>query len=273
MTFPRGTLRRSRPRFWADAVSPDRRAAHATLSYTLLGLARTLAPLLPYTAESLYQEVGERGYRERDGSVHRTEWPRSLATRDETLEAAMEELRAHVEVGRELRHRAGVKSRIPLAELVLFGAPSTGIVGLGREGTELLADELNVKHVRWVPVGERARFPEADWVVREDGGRTVAALPRQPTEELTAEGLAREVARRLQQRRKELGLKYTEKVGITVAATGSLYRALDARRATLSNDLLAEPFELVETPLPTGPEVREWDLDGVTFSARVVRRP
>ncbi len=266
-------LRRSRPRFWADAVSPDRRAAHATLSYTLLGLARTLAPLLPYTAESLYQEVGERGYRERDGSVHRTEWPRSLATRDETLEAAMEELRAHVEVGRELRHRAGVKSRIPLAELVLFGAPSTGIVGLGREGTELLADELNVKHVRWVPVGERARFPEADWVVREDGGRTVAALPRQPTEELTAEGLAREVARRLQQRRKELGLKYTEKVGITVAATGSLYRALDARRATLSNDLLAEPFELVETPLPTGPEVREWDLDGVTFSARVVRRP
>ncbi|MGD0587563.1 MAG: isoleucine--tRNA ligase [Thermoplasmata archaeon] len=265
-------LRRSRPRFWAVATSPDRKAAHATLSYTLLGLARTVAPLLPYTAEWFYQEVGERGYRERDGSVHRTEWPSSLATRDETLEAAMEELRALVEVGRELRHRAGVKSRIPLAELVLFGTPSAAIVGLGREGTELLADELNVKQVRWVPVGERARFPEADWVVREDGGRTVAALPRHPTEELTAEGLAREVARRLQQRRKELGLKYTENVGITVAATGSLYRALDARRATLASDLLAEPFELVETPLPAGPEVREWDLDGVTFSARVVRR-
>ncbi|MGP8075584.1 MAG: isoleucine--tRNA ligase [Thermoplasmata archaeon] len=266
-------LRRSRPRFWADATSPDRKAAHETLSYTLLGLARTVAPLLPYTAEWLYQEVGERGYREWDGSVHRTEWPSSLATRDETLEAAMEELRALVEVGRELRHRAGVKSRIPLAEIVLFGEASAALVGLGREGTELLADELNVKHVRWVPVGERARFPEADWVVREDAGRPVAALPRQPTEELTAEGLVREVARRLQQRRKELGLKYTEKVGITVAAPGSLYRALDARRATLASDLLAEPFELVETPLPAGPEVREWDLDGVTFSARVVRRP
>ena len=101
----------------------------------------------------------------------------------------------------------------------------------------------------------------------------MAALPRRPTEELAAEGLAREVARRLQQSRKELGLKYTEKVAITVAATGALYRALDTRRTTLAHDLLAEPFELVETPLAAGPEVREWDLDGVTFSARVVRRP
>jgi len=68
-------------------------------------------------------------------------------------------------------------------------------------------------------------------------------------------------------------LKYTEKVGITVAATGALYHALDGRRTALASDLLAEPFELTETPLPAGPQVREWDLDGVTFSARVVRRP
>jgi isoleucyl-tRNA synthetase len=266
-------LRRSRPRFWSDASSPDRRSAHATLSYALLGFGRTIAPLLPFTAEWLYQEVGEHGYRDRDSSVHRTEWPRSLAPRDEGLEHAMAELRALVEVGRELRHRAGVKSRIPLAELVLFGEPSAALAGLGPEGVVLLADEINVKRVRRVPASERAHFPDAGWVVREDSGTPVAALPREPTSELAEEGLAREVARRLQQTRKELGLRYTEKVEVTVAATGAIYRAIDARRAALASDLLAEPFELTENPLPADPEVRQFDIDGLTFSARMVRRP
>jgi len=265
-------LRRSRPRFWADATGADRKAAHATLSYTLLGLARTIAPLLPFTAEWFYQEVGERGYRERDLSVHRTEWPSALALRDEPLEHAMGELRAIVEVGRELRHRAGVKSRIPLSELVLFGEPSPAFAGLGAEGEGLLADELNVKRVRWAPLADRGALTDSEWVVREDAGHAVAALPRHPTEELAEEGLAREVARRLQQTRKELGLKYTEKVRVTVAATGTVYHALDVRRTELASDLLAEPFELVQDPLPAGPDVRVWDLDGVTFSARMVRR-
>ena len=265
-------LRRSRPRFWADASTLDRRVAHATLSYALLGLARTIAPLLPFTAEWLHQEVGERGYRERDASVHRTEWPRSFGSADAPLEHAMDELRALVEVGRELRHRAGVKSRIPLAEMVLFGEPSPALAGLGREGEELLADELNVKRLRRASPTERAGLRDEEWVVREDGGVPVAALPRAPTPELAEEGLAREVARRLQQTRKELGLRYTEKVAITVVATGALLRALEARRGALASDLLAEPFELTETELPAGPDVRAWDLDGVTFSARVVRR-
>ena len=266
-------LRRSRPRFWADAATADRQAAHATLSSTLLGLARTIAPLLPYTAEWLHQEVGELAYRERDASVHRTEWPRSLAPRDEALEHAMDELRTLVEVGRELRHRAGVRSRIPLSELVLFGEASAALASLGEEGVQLLTDELNVKALRRLPVSERASFSDSQWVVRDDGTTPVAALPREPTPELAEEGLAREVARRLQHTRKELGLKYTEKVAITVVATGAIYRALAARRTTLANDLLAEPFELTETPIPADDSVRAWEIDGLTFSARVVRRP
>jgi isoleucyl-tRNA synthetase len=266
-------LRRSRPRFWADASTDDRKAAHATLSYTLLGFGRAIAPLLPYTAESIFQEVGERGYRDRESSVHRSPWPVALAPHDPAIELAMDELRALVEVGRELRHRAGVRSRIPLAELVLFGAPSPALASLGSEGLELLADELNVKRVRRVPASDRGNFGDDDWVVREDEGTPVAALPRNPTPELAEEGLVREVARRLQQTRKEMGLRYTEKVSVTISAAGSLFRALETRREPLASDLLAEPLELTENALPESPDVREWDLDGVTFSARMVRRP
>jgi isoleucyl-tRNA synthetase len=264
-------LRRSRPRFWSEPDRPERRDAHATLSYVLDSLARVVAPLVPFTAEWIHQEVGSLGYSDPARSVHLTPWPPSLAPRDLPLEAGMRELRELVEVGRELRQRAEVKSRIPLAELVLFGNAPAALAHLGPAGERLLGEELNVKHVRRVPADDRANYPETAWVVRQDGDRPVAALPRQPSPELLEEGLAREVARRLQQTRKELGLGYLEGVSVTVSATGALLHALTERRAALAKDLIADPFDVGETALPASPDVRTWDLDGVTFSARVVR--
>jgi len=264
-------LRRSRPRFWAPADRPDRRAAHATLSFALAELARLLAPLAPFTAEWVRQEVLGTGFRDAATSVHLAGWPAATGSRDRALEAGMHQLRSIVEVGRELRQRAEVKSRIPLAELVLFGEPTPELARLGDEGTTLLAEELNVKRVARAPVGARANYPETVWVVREEGGRPVAALPRAPSPELLEEGLAREVARRLQQARKELGLRYLDRIALTVSAPGPLAAALRARRDALAVDLLADLMEVVETPLPPGPDVRSWDLDGTSFSARIVR--
>ncbi len=265
-------VRRSRPRFWSDDDPADRRAAHDTLAYVLLGIARVIAPLVPFTAEWIHQEVGDHGYTSAETSVHASGWPGSLGLRDPALEDGMRELRALAEVGRELRQRAGVKSRIPLAEMVLFGDASPAVAAMGPDGDRLLADELNVKRLVRVPASERSHYPDPGWVVREDDSVPRAALPRRPTEALLEEGLAREVARRLQQRRKELGLRLTDQVRVAIGAEGALYRALDARRSALAKELLAEPFELLEHALPDGEDVVAWELDGVTFSARVSRR-
>ncbi len=266
-------LRRSRPRFWSDRDADDRRAAHATLSYTLLSCAQLVAPLLPFTAEWVHQEVGEHGYRDPADSVHACRWPANLAERDEALEAGMAELRELVEVGRELRQRAEVKSRIPLGEMVVFAPGVPAFDALGDDGRRLVADELNVRSVRRAPAAERGALADADWVVREGTDGPVAALVRRPTPALLEEGLAREVARRLQQTRKELGLRYTDAVEVTVGASGPLYRALVDRTDDLARDLLADPFSVVDGPLAAGPDVRHWELDGVSFDARVVRRP
>ena len=265
-------LRRSRPRFWAEPDRPERRDAHATLSYVLASFSRIIAPLLPFTAEWVLQEVREGAYADAADSVHLTPWPGPLAPRELSLEEGMRTVRELVEVGREMRHRAEVKSRIPLAELILFGDAPPALAALGAEGDLLLAEELNVKRVVRVPAASRAAYPESDWLVREAEGRPVAAIPRRPTPELLEEGLVREVARRLQQTRKELGLRYTDEVSVTVSATGPLRHGLTERRAALAKELLADPLELVEEALPEAPDVRSWDLDGVKFSARVVRR-
>ncbi len=263
-------LRRSRPRFWGESGPEARAEAHASLSYTLTGFARAIAPLLPFVAEWTYQEVGERRFRDADASVHLAGWPSALADRDPELEQAMERLRGWVELGRALRQRAGVKSRIPLAELRLFGeaaAPSA----LGAEADRLLADELNVRAI--VRAGPGAEAPDdAAWVVERRDGRPVAALPRTPTPELLEEGWSRELGRRLQQRRKELGLRYNEPVRVVVSATGPLLKALGARREALARQVVAEPLELTEEPLPEGPTVRAWEFEGVRCAAQVIPR-
>ncbi len=265
-------VRRSRPRFWGETTPEDRHTAHATLSYLLLHLAEVVAPLLPFTAEWVHQEVGELGYTDPARSVHLGRWPSPLGGRDEALEAGMAALRDLVEVGRELRHRATVKARVPLEEFVLFGAPDPALAHLGAEGERLLAEELNVSHVRRVPATERARFPDAEWVVREEDGRPVAALPRQPTAEQREEGLAREVGRRLQHTRKELGLAPTDRVRVTLGATGELLALLRRRAEPLAHDLQADSIQFVEGDVPPGgEEVRRWDLDGIVFTATVAR--
>ena len=264
-------LRRSRPRFWSDEATPDRAAAHATLAYALLGLARLAAPLVPFTAEWVQQEVAETGYVGAGASVHLAPWPTALAPRDPALEAGMDELRALAEVGRELRQRAGVKQRIPLLVFVAFGPLPPALARLGDEGLRLLAEELNVRRVVAVPSEDRGRYPDDAWVLREEAGRAVAALPRRPTEELLEEGLAREVARRLQTARKEMRLRWTDRIEVTVAADGPVKRALTAHRDVLAKELLADRLAIEDGPLPDGPDVRRWDLDGITVSARIVR--
>ncbi len=263
-------LRRSRPRFWGEEGPEARREAHATLSYALRSVARLAAPLTPFVAEWAYQEVAALGYAAGAASVHLAGWPATLAPRDVGIEGAMEELRAAVERGRALRQRAGVKARIPLAEFCLLGGASTLGAALGPEADRLLAAELNVRAVRRVPVAGAA-LPEADWVVERDAEGSGAALSRAPTEELLEEGWYRELARRLQQRRKELRLGYGDKVRVVVSASGPLYRALASRRERLAKELLAEPLEVTETTLPAGPEVRSWQFGGVDCTASVRR--
>ncbi len=262
-------LRRSRPRFWGEEGPRPRAEAHATLSYALVGLARTIAPLLPYAAERTYQEVGGHDYARGASSVHLAGWPGPLAERDVPLEEAMERLRSTVELGRALRQSAGVKSRIPLAELRLYGELGEAPAALGDDADRLLADELNVRRVRRLREAEELD-PEA-WVVHEADGLRLAALPRRPTPELLEDGWCRELARRLQQRRKELRLRYGEPVRIVVSAEGALRRAIDARRDALARELLAETIEVVDAPLPPGPDVRSWEFEGVRCAASLTR--
>jgi len=261
-------LRRSRPRFWTDGDPVDRRAANDTLSYALGVTARLLAPFTPFFAEHLHQELHGLGFSDGAESVHLTRWPRSTGQFDGPLNTGMDALRAEVEVGRELRQRAGVKARIPLETFVVF---SDDLAPLGTGGDRIVADELNVRVVLRLPPANASQFSEPIYVVRPGVDEAAYALSAKPTAELHREGLVRESLRRLQQVRKEMGLAFTDHVTLSVFADGALREALESGREKVAAELLADSLEF--RPDPPGPSdgFRDWTIEGLRLSALVRR--
>jgi isoleucyl-tRNA synthetase len=137
-------VRRSRRRFWDGDPT-----AFATLRTCLLTVAKLLAPLCPFIADEIYDNL--------DGtlaSVHLCDFPSgdALPARDEDLEEAMALARETVRLGLGARGKAKIKVRQPLGEAVVVAD------GHERAAIERLADvvreEVNVRRVRFVAVAE-----------------------------------------------------------------------------------------------------------------------
>jgi isoleucyl-tRNA synthetase len=137
-------VRRSRRRFWDGD-----RAAFETLRTCLLAVAKMLAPLCPFIADEIYDNL--------DGglaSVHLCDFPEGerIGARDEQLERGMALARETVRLGLGARAKAKIKVRQPLGEAVVVAD------GREREAIERLADvvreELNVRTVRFVAAAE-----------------------------------------------------------------------------------------------------------------------
>ena len=174
-------VRRSRERFKSGDLG-----AVATLYRVLLTVAHVIAPAMPFFADDLYRRMKGGGKE----SVHLSEWPSSVnAAEDETrLLKDMVRIRALASAGLELRERAGIKIRQPLASFTVN-------VELPNDLIEILRDELNVKEIK--------------------KGREIA-LDTRITPELKEEGLLREVIRKVQEQRKERGLNVSERVKLAL---------------------------------------------------------
>ena len=139
-------VRLSRRRFWeGDSVAFD------TLRTCLVTVAKLLAPLTPFIADEIYDNLDGR-----EPSVHLCDFPEP-GQRDERLEADMQVVRDAVELGRAARAHAKLKVRQPLSEAVVVAAERER-EAIGRL-ERLLTDELNVKSVRYVSeADELGRF-------------------------------------------------------------------------------------------------------------------
>lgn len=112
-------------------------------------LARLIAPVMPFFAESLYQELVRSAVPGSPASVHHTRYLRANEVLiDDDLERRMVVVRRVVTLGHAARKTAGVKVRMPLPRLVaVFDASDheRGVLDGSGELGEFVRDELNVK--------------------------------------------------------------------------------------------------------------------------------
>jgi isoleucyl-tRNA synthetase len=128
-------IRRSRRRFWDEDE-----VALGTLWYAVVQALRVIAPVMPFLAEHLWQNLARGAAEGAPASIFLAGWPQS-AERDEKLLAEVAEVRRVVELGRQARSTSGLKHRQPLRRLVVQGA------GLAERHVDELRDELRVKEV------------------------------------------------------------------------------------------------------------------------------
>ncbi|MCX6787797.1 MAG: class I tRNA ligase family protein [Candidatus Kaiserbacteria bacterium] len=138
-------LRRSRDRF--KESGKEKTEALATLRQVLYVLSIVTAPAMPFIAEEVFQVVRSASDPE---SVHLADWPETkprfslrrlfMRNGDVELIGGMARVRVLASEALQLRQKAGIKVRQPLATLFVPDA-------LLPEMVQILSDEVNVKKI------------------------------------------------------------------------------------------------------------------------------
>ena len=144
-------VRRSRERFWAKGMEPDKISAYMTLYTALVTVAKVAAPMIPFMCEDIYRNLVCSVDSAAPESVHLCDYPVSdSAFVDEELEREMESVLEIVTLGRAARNTANRKNRQPLAAVYVRAERE-----IPESFRDIVREELNVKEFRYVDDASR----------------------------------------------------------------------------------------------------------------------
>jgi isoleucyl-tRNA synthetase len=198
-----------RKELWTD--DPDtfkrRQTIYAILHYTLKTITLLFNPVTPYLSEALYQKVYKKFNAELPDSVNFEQWPvPDEKKRNRPLEEEFEILLNTVSLVYAARQQAKLKRRWPLSKVILV-APDKVASALKRQ-EPLLLELTNVKVAEYA-----AKVPDyvggETWVSASEAD-VIVFVNGQRDDKLLGEGLMRDIARRVQALRKELGYMPTD---------------------------------------------------------------
>ena len=178
-------IRRSRGRFQKPKSEREKEEAAETLYLILHNLVKVIAPFLPFLSEEIYLFLKNTGMPK---SVHLCDWPQSNRKFiDLKLEKQMDLIREISAKGLALRAEAGIKVRQPLAKLQItnYKLQKNPKSQIPKALLDLIREEVNVKEIVF---GDKFE------------------LDTKITSELKEEGIVRDLARQIQEMRKDAGL-------------------------------------------------------------------
>ena len=281
-------VRRSRRRFWKSENDTDKVSAYATLHRCLVTVARLMAPLAPFMAEEIYQSLVCAVDPSAPDSVHLDSFPvadQSLIDRE--LMTATRLAMQVSSMGRAARSRAGVKVRQPLSEVKVWGNAGH----LNQVQSQIL-EELNIKELTVMENFEdevqayHDRVREAVqsqgngefsghglhqvddyWVSIEPG--CLVALDTRVTPDLADEGMAREIAHRIQGLRRNAQFDLTDRIVTYYQGPEELGRVMQSHADYISQETLSE--QLVPGVLVDAEGAETQKVEGMEVTLAVKR--
>ena len=301
-------VRLCRRRFWKGSYGPDKIAAYQTLYECLLTMAKLMAPIAPFYADRLYQDLTQATQTEHFASVHLSDFPKGdNSVINSALQEKINSARIITSLALSLRKKERIKVRQPLQKIMI---PYTNATEKGalEEIQNILKSEINVKEVQLLGdasailvkeikpnfkvLGPRFgaamkavvqhinNLGEADikklendgvlpciidekeitlssddviisskdiegWQVANSNGKTVA-LDITLSDQLIAEGNARELVNRIQNLRKEHNFKVTDTITVNMTATAPIQAALVQFKEYIMSETLAERIGTLE---------------------------
>jgi len=222
---------------WSDDPETLNRrlAVYATLWYVLKTLVLLFNPVTPFLSEAMYQRVYRELGKTLPETVNLESWPKlDPSLEDTALEEEFEVLLRCVPLVYSARQSARLKRRWPLNKTVVV-APKKVQKAL-KNLEELFLELANVKKVDY-----NEKLPEVDmkrWALASDIELHVLVETHRD-EALEGEGLMRDLARRVQALRKELGFMPTDILSAVHISE------LDSASIKLLEPYLTEMAELV----------------------------
>jgi isoleucyl-tRNA synthetase len=210
-------VRRSRRRFWKSEDDDDKQSAYETLHYVILRTAQLLAPFAPFLSDHIWRQMVQGT--DLPESVHLSDWPsvkKPLDTSRIMLEN-MSNARALITEGLAQRAAANIKVRQPLAKATVSG------LELSPEMQQIVADELNVKEV-----------------INQQGTEVTIRMDTQLTDELKAEGIARDLIRLVNNARKNAGFNVDDRIRLRLKSSSKeVNQAIEEFKEMIYTETLA----------------------------------
>nr|MBI5456044.1 isoleucine--tRNA ligase [Candidatus Levybacteria bacterium] len=214
-------IRRSRDRVGPSAESKeDKNSYYQTLYSVLVNLSKILAPFMPFIAEEIYLNLTDKI------SVHLSDWPEvDEKLINQKLEEEMAKARQLVEAAHSLRKQAEIKVRIPIKEMSYKGPEE-----LSKDIVDVIKEEINVYNLSFT--GKLDEF-------------RVEAKTSDDNLDLQF-GLARDIVRKIQEERKALETRPSEKVKITIPFWPKEHEEYIKKKALVAEILEGEKFSVIK---------------------------
>lgn len=213
-------VRRSRDRVGPGAAEEtDKKAFYETTYEVLTTITKLLAPIAPFISEEIYRNLTDLE------SVHLELWPEANESLiDKDLEEQMKLARQVVEAGLSFRKANSLKLKTPLRkiELALEGDYSS----VREDVWEVVLSELNAKNLM---INAKTKYPAIEVEVSD--------------QQLKDEGEVRDIIRKIQAERKNLGTALDEKVDVELEYWPEEFTD-EIKRKTVINTLNKGPFKV-----------------------------